>query len=436
MKNASISLSVGRVVIALPYQNHYMINTERGSHTAIDVGTGSGRRGGHIGGGAHLPGASVLLAMIDTQSESSRSMQIPNLIIGSFDPFPSPSAIKDTNGTVTQEGTDFDILAVVENCLSDVNNNQAYLNLLQQNNTLPFLNQDRSKNRPMDTVPGDWYKNTVLGGLILLSEMMTSMGVSPDCRLMFHGLSGETELLTRNLTIDAQSFFQQFAGRGGNPIRVTNWALTPNESLGEGIQAGSMINAEEEANPSKVVPLAEDQAGFFRRMVLEGGGVEGFWDSIKMDLEKPATYTYGKTDGIQGLLSEMKRMDGTYRLSAAREIKLEKTTVIQVPVQTADMNTPQIPPEEEEEESTVYTDSELKQQVFGLTSDEVQRLTPLLAGVFGDLEESQLFFQGLRKDEGIWTFATTDVSDKNTKVRALPPQQMEYTEEEDRKSVV
>lgn len=417
MANVSVNLHPGYIRVPLAYHNHYLVSTDAGELTAIALESGSGRRGGHIGSGAYMPGAVVLVAVMATQEEWSRNVNLPNLIIGAFDPFPSVSK------TATDaQGTDFDITEQVPNSFSDVNNNYANKLLVEQD-AEQLLNEDRSKNRAMDVLPGEWFKSTVLGGIFLLSDFMARAGVSPHCNMTFHGLNDTLETRCKNFTRDMESRLQQIVQRGFGSLEVDSYALNVQEGLGVGTASGFLVSAEDDNNPAKLKPAVIQQSGFFRRMLMRGGDADGSWEVIKMDPAPPDYYTTAPRE-YQGLLSEMRRFDGIYRLQAAKEIKLEKTGMITVPQQIGDLiNTP-TPTDGAPADSGLIDDEEIQQE-FELTTEQQATLRPLLHKEFASYEEQNMFFKTLRNEAGVWVFEAPPV--QTTTYNTLPADQQEYS---------
>lgn len=432
MVRDAIGLYTGHIVAALPYWNEYVVNTEVGEVVAILGGTGSSRRLGHIGDGALPAGTTVIVAIPQNTHEQSKNNKFPAVILCAFDLWPI------FTGDAKEDQTDFVVNESIPEALSNPNNNQLYNNFIKHM-TLPILNQDRSYNRPLDAIPGDWYKTTAQGGGFLLSDFLASCGVSTDCGVHFFSENNAIEIFGRNFTIDTESFVRQLIHRGNDPLSIEDYAFTPAEGLGVPYDRAAFVSAENEDDDSQLKLIDPLQAGFFRRSVMGGGSVEGHYENIKTALVTDEdVFTYG-THVYPGMLQEMKRMDGMYRLRAAREIKFEKTGSIVIPVQKADPNTTDRPTdeafEEEELEKADKTDTELKKEAFGLKSDdEVYALTPLLQEQFAEYEEQEIFFRGLRKDKGVWHFPSKEeVTQKvfvNTDDPTLPPlddQKQEYT---------
>jgi len=406
--NATVSLHTGRITVAAPFQNQYLVWTENDEILATGLETGSGRRGGHIGGGAYVPGSHVLVAKISITTEIASRVSFPNMILGAFNPFS------------TFDDTDFQPTWIQQDSQSNALNNQAYRRILEaEPNTI--VNENRGANRPLDILPGDWFKSTVLGGLFLLSDFMARVGSSPDCEITFNGIDQLAELVSMNFSADHASVFRELIHRGLTAVDVSRYALTISEGLGATVPLKAVDDIEE---PWRLEPVIENQTGFFRDERFSGGAVEGAWRFCRTnrtyqgDLVDP--HTFG-SHTYPGVFSEMARMDGIYRLRAAKEICFEKTAAIVTPWLLQELRGAPPAPEKTEEED-VRTDIEFRKDLMEegqlapgekgprerVTDDEVYALMPLLYDVFSTAEEAEVFFKGLRKDDHVWHFPTKD----------------------------
>ena len=414
--NVTIGLCTGHILTSFPYQNQYLVSTENGTIPASALETGSGRRGGHRGGGVYMPGTRVLVAVWDRKSSVFRSNGFPNLILGAFDPF------------TIFEGTDFQPHAVIPDTHADAVTNTVYDKLAAAERT-PILNENRGHKRPIDMLPGDWFKSSTLGGILMLSEFLAKIGIDPHACLTFHGIDHLVELISANFSEDHGDVFRELVHRGIAVVDIQRFALTLGESMG-GTPA---FKAGEETG--KLGLQDDKQSGFFRREEFRGGAVEGSWDAYKTAVPPPQPFVFGENN-YPGMLSVMQRMDGIYRLRAAKEIKFEKTASIVIPVQKADLRTavaPGDPPDADDRSDVI-----IKQEALSLKStDEVYALMPILHDQFATVEEEQLFFRGLRQDSGIWFFPKREDIEKalfgdqaDKQLPVLKPDAQEYTEDD------
>lgn len=447
--NAAVALHTGRIKVAAPFQNNYLVDTEVGEVMATALETGSGRRGGHIGGGAYVPGATVLVAVISvTDLRPNRNIGFPNIILGAFNPFS------------VFEGTDFQPTWIQQDSQSDALRNEGYRRILEaEPNTT--LNENRGSNRPLDILPGDWFKSTVLGGLFLLSEFMATVGSSPDCEISFNGVDQLAELVSMNFSADHASVFRELIHRGLTAVDVSKYALTISEGLGAEIP---LKKVEDTEDPWRLEPTIENQTGFFRDERFSGGAVEGAWRFCRTTLDPVGPHTFG-SHTYPGVFSEMARMDGIYRLRAAKEICFEKTSAIVTPWMLQELRGAPPPPEEDppssEEPPPPLTEIEFRKDLLEeaqllpgeeaqllpgeegpkeepVSDDEVYALMPLFYDVFSTAEEAEVFFKGLRKDDHIWHFPTKDEAqeaifgkqseeEKKKGTRVLEKEEREYT---------
>jgi hypothetical protein len=399
-----VRLYTGYVVTSFPYNNHYVVNTTSGQKTVVALESGGSRAGGHVGGGAYMPGTQVLVAEINRKGDNSKDAILPDILVGAFIPY--PKSYSDTEGL----RTDFDLVEVIQESLADFNNNPAIRHLFTKegNGEFTFTNQDRSQKRPLDTIAGDWAVSNVLGGICLLSDFFTKVGASQHASMSFHDLDSYVNLSGKNIDIDTEGYLKQIVARGTDSLVVENFAYNIVEGMG-GVGEIPFVPTDDENNPNRVVPATEDQIGFFRRVHFQGGSVEGGYDTIKAYAQgAEGEDLLNDGNGGPGMFEEMRRMDGTYRLRAAREVKMERTGVITVPYQAKDIaNTPR-------EEYTYEPPEEL-------SFEERSALIPIGHELFAQFEEDFIYWQGLRKDGEIWVFPSKDAIADNVFGDISPP---------------
>jgi hypothetical protein len=414
MMKAQVTFHTGHILIAGTFENQYQVVTDEGTILATSLESGSGRRGGHIGGGGYMPGAQVLIAcMVRTEEQTSRPIG-PNLILGAYNPYP------------TFEGTEFEPNANGRDSNAGAVKNEAYRRIQENEQTTNLTNENRGANRPLDVLPGDWFKSTVLGGCLFISEFMSKIGSSPDCSISFSGIDKLAEIVSHNFSADHGSELREIIHRGMTPIDVSSFALTLSEGLGG---APPLIDAEDAEDPNKIIARSAIQTGYFRRDLFQGG-VEGYWDVFRYDDKDRDLHTFGEHI-YPGMLSDMQRVDGVFRIRAAKEIRFEKTYGIVSPWKERDLRG--APPSDELPLDN-RVDIQFKQQELGLESeDEVSALRPLLHDKFANIEEEKLFFRGLKRDGDVWYFPTVDevkkqvFDDVDPTVRVLGNQEQEYT---------
>lgn len=412
------SLHLGRVRVALPFHNQYLVDYEldlRVEATALEGG--GDRRGGQSGGDIFLPGTHVLLFVLDRTSDTSKKVAFPNLILGAFSAYP------------VFNNTELLPSSIVPHSNADALKNRAYAEIINADTVEgeAFLSVNRSAKRPADVVPGDWFKTTSGGGVFTLSEFFAAVGASFGCRMLFHALDETAELLSKNVLVDTGGIVQELRHRGRWSLGIDRYALDRLEGFG----GSPPLTLDDDG---RVVPRSDNQAGLFRRVLYSGGAVEGSLDVMTSPAES-SPHTWDSAPA-PGMLSEQKRMDGIYRLRAAKEILFERTGVIPVPSQIADIDSVSQPADEATIPSEV--DDEFRKNVIGvLEEDEVSALLPLVRGTIADAEERQIFFAGLRQESGVWVFPTkADVSEQvygeseEPTIPPIHPDAAEYTLED------
>jgi hypothetical protein len=350
-----IHLHVGIIFATVPYTNSYFVQLPAfGRVTATTSEEGSADRRGSTGGGiSYLPGTRVIVACPETGYEDSLSTNIPFTILGGLSQFPKVIETEHTPQGVLENPSDF-------------NNNPAY-DILTDADYEKTLRQDRSFNRLLESLPGDWTKTNALGAILNVSMFLTSIGSGPDCKLTFHGIDRTAEMTADQFIRSSHSFLEYIYSEGKYSLRVEQIASTPYEGLGG-----------KSADPMDIT-----------------------------DTEPP--------DGMSraGLTRVQNRTDGIYRVEAAKEIGLYKTGTIRVPQQSADIGT--LYPEGVEESKDVYdgqTDVEAKMEALGIQSEEEYYAVKSLLGTsIKNFEEEKYFWRGLRQEGGIWTIPSPGDTD-------------------------
>jgi hypothetical protein len=287
----------------------------------------------------------------------------------------------------------------------NINNNLLYNHILT-NADEPVLSQDRSYNRFMDGVPGDFSLATPMGGVIHLGDFMSRIGASPSAHVSCYALQDVVEIVAQEFGIDTDTYTWQKYLRGDKFLIIEGMSLNTLEAIGgyEGVPA-----LEETTNPDPDIedeillePIEENQAPLRREQNFRGSDVDGEWQST-MAPKEPATINTLDSQHI-GLFSKQKRVDGIYRLNAAKEIAFRKTPTIRIAEPRMDYDTtdrdpsadlpPEVPPWEE----------------LGLTEDEYRAVYNIVADAGNEVEDLTIFSKGLRQDaaSGIWLLETND----------------------------
>ncbi len=409
MIGGGIHLHVGIIFATVPYTNSYFVQLPAfGRVTATASEEGSADRRGSTGGGiSYLPGTRVIVACPETGYEDSLSTNIPFTIIGGLAQFPKVIETEHTPQGVLENPADF-------------NNNPAY-DILADADYEKTLRQDRSFNRLLESLPGDWTKTNALGSILDVSMFLTSIGSGPDCKLTFHGIDRTAEMTADQFIRSSHSFLEYIYSEGKYSLQVEQIASTPYEGLG-GKSADPM-----DITDTEPPALKEDtQRSLMRQTSLKGGAVEGELTYTQVPKGDSDAEVYSFSDGMSraGLTRVQNRTDGIYRVEAAKEIGLYKTGAIRVPQQSSDIGT--LYPEGVEESEDVYdgkTDVEAKMEALGIQSEqEYYAVKSLLGTSIKNFEEEKYFWRGLRQEGGIWTIPAPGDTDTEVASPGEDPQ--------------
>jgi hypothetical protein len=381
--------------------------------TASDIGSAD-RRGATGGGSSFLPGCHVIVACSREDKNGSTNPVFPYTILGSVALFPKP---KDTEY----------IPQAVDEHIADYNNNPIY-NILADNDFIKVSRVDRSYNRLLDSLPGDWSMSNPSGTILQIGMFLARIGAGADCNLYFNGLDRSTHLTTEKFFQESTAYLNYVYKEGSKSLRLEQIAFTDYEGLG-GIQDDTV-----KTEDSKVVPIEDNQRGLFRYNSLKGGAVEGslrFAQVLPPSNSTPNLLTY--EEALAGTLRIQERTDGTYRVEAAKEIAFYKTGSIVVPQQKKDPGS--LYPEDTELTEDPYldaTDLDIKKQELGIQSDEEYYAYKSLLGTkILKFEEEKYFWQGLRQEGGVWVVppkgGAEEIAADDASLDTLTPTAPEYT---------
>jgi hypothetical protein len=391
---ADIHLYLGTVVAPTPYLNSYLVDIKGvGRVISVSGEEGSGDRRGSTGGPTgYLPGTTVLIASPQENTENALGQDMPNVIVTAFAFHPK----------IAQ--TEFIPQAGIENP-SDFNESRLHDTLIDSNFE-KILRQDRSFNSLVDGLPGDWAKTNAAGGIMRLAMFLAQIGAGPDCRLSFHGIDKTAELTFDNFVQDALTFSQNIVSNSSAPLSVRQFAYSVHEGLGA-ITEGTEVLTEDDTTGA-LTPPQDNQNGYFRWLLLEGGAAEGSFKFTQVDTSGNDINTFDNRS-LAGLTSVEQRMDGIYRVKAAKEIKIQKTGSIQVPLQQRELLEPIT---EQQDPGTDpfegMTDDQAKIKNFSLSDEDTYYASlHFMHEEFETFEQQALFFKNLRLDAA-WDFPAED----------------------------
>ena len=391
-----MSLFTARVISALPYRNLYQVETTATKEriSAIALEAGGDRRGGIGGGASYMPGTAVILAAsVSTGRNAAINETLPPVIMGAITQYPK----SNTTDHMPKED--------LQDLESSINNNMLE-SLLIHTDSETSNNQDNSFNKAMDTPPGEYSLRGQLGSAFILSDFLATLRADKDCGITFTNIDKMAEMVSRNLDIDVEVYRKLVLQRSAQPLSIEEYALDVLEAHGGSLGLPALISDATPADPNRLKYPEENMKGYFRHRKFNSG-VEGQMLSITAPDPAIQYHKYGEGT-YPGILIENQRMDGIYRLQAAKEIRLEKRPYILVPQETKDLSTDETGTDTPDD-SEVILDVDAKVTAFGLESDEeMHALTPLMEGAFGSFEEEKYFYKGLKRDGDLWVFPTKE----------------------------
>jgi len=403
-------LAEARILLALPYQDQYLVAVEGlgGPVTAVDT-SGSSSASGVRGGRVWRPGDRALAAVSSVDSQRSRSL----IYLLSAYPVPFPAG----------EDTEFFPVSLRDESDTGQFGNPMY-RVVHAQSRFPILFQDRSYGRPLDINPGDWYQQNVFNGVVLLSDFLRRCGVSPRSYEDDYSADELVRRVFHDMQSESPTSSDTRIHRGNRSLRIEEEAFSVAEGLG-GLRLPPFIREEDFG----LIQHSADQAGFFRSRSLSGGMVGGLWRTISAPPQDNEIYRFADS-GELGLFSEEVTGEGEYRLKASGGIRLERTGSIPVPVRVHEPFNVDFDPAAE---SGVPSEQSVA-QAFGLrSSEEYLAVRDILRD--SDLQEYELRYENLRKDSGLWLLPSADEVKKTAFGTADPPklppitaQQREYSD--------
>ena len=420
MKDA-VNLRLGQVLAALPAANTYLTNIiGKGTAQATALGTGSDTRSGHKSAPAYMPGSYVLVMDPHSWTNDSSGRYAPYVILGTLPLYPR-AAVEGDDGEITDDpfiSTDMNPDDQV-----GYSGNRVYQSILQAEAN-GLLLTDRGYNFPDDIVPGTWAQLNSQGGMFKLAEFTARAGVSTDCSVNFTALDARIAVICRQFELDTGFHHSLLLQRGPLSLNYSGTADSLVEGLGGFAGSGPyIVNQDDMFEPSTA-----DQRTFLRQLSLLGGVTEGEYRVHRTPLRQTGALTYDSE--MLGLLSVQQRNDGIYRVRAAQEIRMERTSIIPVPIEKKDIRTAElVDPEEEDAPGELY-------EILGFSSEEeLRQVQHLLEGEDAATQEADILRPGLRVEiaQGIWVVHTRDAISQSlfeeapdTQLAKLPPEQPEY----------
>jgi hypothetical protein len=389
-------LYYGQITLSVPYVDMYQVRVQ-GYDTiqAVGLTIGANERTGHRGGSIYPPGAHVIVLVPNEISQEASDVAAPAVIIGSVAAFP----LVEVEG---ENPTHYTPNYMQRNSPVDINNNLLYNRILTDSDE-PVMAQDRSFNRFMDGVPGDFNLATPLGGSIHLGDFMSRIGASPSAHVSCYYLKDVVEIVAKEFGIDTDTYTWQKHLRGDKFLIIEGMSLNTLEALGGYENAPPVTEETDNVDDSEEPYLAlveENQTPLLREQNFRGSDVDGEWKQT-MAPQEPGTINTFDSAHI-GLYSEKRRVDGIVRIEAAKEVAIRKTPVIRIAEPRADYNTTDRDPEAQlPEEAPPWEE-------LGLTEEEYRAVYNIVADVGKEIEDLQIFTKGIRQDalSGIWLLET------------------------------
>jgi hypothetical protein len=323
-------ITIARIISGAPVTGVYRISAgkNRINDYAILLNNSSNRVYGEKDVPNYAPGTEVLVFIAGDESDNT----LPNVILGAV------------NATFLEPEIDhlfskYAELSAKSGVEAGLRVDQKYQMNEESGSTL-FL-KDFSYGRPIDVLPCEWARINALNGGFFLNDFLAFIKASEmakiECFLFDNTVKLSWEkLVSQNAGFDERIFYDRFG-----MSRIRGLASTLSEGLGGlGSNPGLTDSTSSEAGKkaSRVWQVSDEQRGYFSSNTLEGSLVDGSYEFLTIPPDQDL-YTEDKDVIAPGLLSEEKRLDGTYKLKAAKEVSLEKTVYIVSPKELADSDT-------------------------------------------------------------------------------------------------
>lgn len=449
MTRDTLQLRLGRVVAALSATNHYSVDIiGYGKATAVSAGTGGDSRSGHRSAESFAPGTMVVVADPTTVGNEDANEWLPFALLCAV-PFLENAAVESSEGEV--KDTDFmkrsiDLLAGL-----GFSKNEIIQTFVQSD--VDSLLQDRGSNYPDDLVAGSWAKTTAGGGIAMLSNMLARFGISPSCYVQYFYPEGRMQFNADELETNTNTRYSWEGFRGTRSIRHGYESADLREAAGS---LGKAPAYTEEEETGLLVPAEERATPLPRRTDLGGGYFDGEWrvtaakqpeddedsgggaaqiavtdSTVFQNASDGEEDSGGDTENyhivgespLMAMTSTEDRYDGVLSMKAARELRLEKTTLAPVPEMWNDVR------HSERAEDVEGPDEPIWEELGFESEDEFRALRHLLPNEL-DRGEFERLRKGFRTDleNGIWIVHIPDFESES--LPRLDAGAMEYSLED------
>lgn len=383
-------ITLAKVVSVLPVTGVYRIAAGKSllNSYAIAMQTGNNRIYGQKDIPLYAPGTDVLVFIVGEESDDI----LPNIILGAVNPI----ALESDKEHLFNKYAEL----VSRSGVEAANRVDQHDQLLGEDGEA-MVTRDYSYGRPLDVLPGEWARINALNGGFFLSDFVAFMKASDMAKVECFLFDNSVKLMwekfsSQNAAYDERVFYDRF---GISRIRCL--ASTLSEGLGA---LGGKVALEDKtfsdpiSKQSRIWQVEANQRGLFTQNILEGYLVDGTYEFIIIPPIGDSAYS---NDGkiAPGLMSVEKRLDGTFKVKAAKEISLEKTMYIISPKELADSDK-QDNSEEESFERTPWTDKH----------DELEKSSFLGKQVLDDYDEhdnTKNAFAGLHSKNKYWKLQGT-----------------------------
>jgi len=378
-------ITLARIISAAPVTGVYRIAVGKGllNDYAILLNQSSGNRvHGQKDVPNFLPGTDVLVFI---KGEDSDDL-LPNIILGSTNVI----SLDPEKNHLFSKYSELTAKSGIDASLRVDQNEQ----ILGENGNTLFL-KDFSYGRPLDVIPGEWARINSVNGGFFLNDFMAFMKASEMSKIECFFFDNSIKMMwekysSQNAAFDERIFYDRYG-----ISRIRGLASTLSEGLGSlqgNVALLDKTNSDPKSEQSRIWQINDAQRGLFTHQILEGSLIDGIYEFITLP---PSGTVYSGNDIVSpGLLSIEKRLDGTFKLKAAKEVSIEKTMYIISPKEKADTDK-QDNSKETSFERTPWTDEHA-------TIEESAFLGKQVLDEYDEHDNTKNAFAGIHSKEAYW----------------------------------
>ena len=263
----------------------------------------------------------------------------------------------------------------------------------------PTLHQNFNGGTFADTLPGEFSRNTLVGGGLVVGDYFSTIKSNAVTGIDFYTLSN----MIRMYSDTSQQFFgnsERYIYAPTKNTRAEYYRDNPSYLSRLGITDGTAPFKTEDDNTGTYPVSRINTKDIYTRHKISGAPVDGEMDVL--------CYWDDNTEAVKGAVSEYKGHNGSYMVRALRDISFIKTSLIPIPEMKPDV----VPGKTESTEDV----PDLPEHVKKLAEGDVFVCGARAAELLDDAELEHKFLAKLKVDKENWDLDSLTEDIKNRSV--------------------